>query len=92
VQIWVTSNIVLEGGDEETKGGTSNMNGHVHPIPHPPPPHTHSDIVPRPRGRWMYTSRRWDWKEVGVKCVLPAGIVHFIMAWLGEMRREWAGC
>ena len=93
VQIWVT----LKGGDEETKDGTSNMNGHVHSIPHPPF-HTDSDIVPsphpqttriqsrpRPRGRWMYTSRRWDWKEVGVKCLLPAGIVYF-MAWLGELR------
>ncbi|KAF8630556.1 hypothetical protein AX17_005368 [Amanita inopinata Kibby_2008] len=42
-------------------------------------------------GRWG--GRRWDWKEVGVKCMLPAGIMYFVMAWAEQLRREWeAGC
>jgi len=36
--------------------------------------------------------RRWDWREVSTKCVLPAGILYFVMAWAGEMRRELGGC
>ena len=73
----------------------ANMNGHVHPVPHPPstqitypPPHSQTVRIqprPRPRGRWVHTPRSWDRKEVGVKCVLPAGIVYFTV-WLGEMR------
>jgi len=60
VQIWVTSNIVLEG-DEETKGGTSNMNGDVHPVPHPPPSsHTLSDIVPAPHSQTMRIQPPWE--------------------------------
>ena len=38
-------------------------------------------------GKWG--GRRWDWKEVGVKCVLPAGVVYFVMAWADQLRREW---
>ncbi|PFH44917.1 hypothetical protein AMATHDRAFT_72117 [Amanita thiersii Skay4041] len=42
-------------------------------------------------GRWG--GRRWDWKEVGVKCMLPAGIMYFVMAWAEQIRREWeVGC
>ena len=55
-------------------------------------PHAHAHQGPRSRRKFKWnTSRRWDWKEVGIKCVLPAGMVYFVMAWLGEMRREW-GC
>ncbi|KAF8874521.1 N-glycosylation protein-domain-containing protein [Gymnopilus junonius] len=39
-------------------------------------------------GKWG--GRRWDWKEVSVKCMLPAGIVYFMMAWAEQLRREWA--
>ena len=39
-------------------------------------------------GKWG--GRRWDWREVGVKCVLPCGVVDFIMAWAEELRRELA--
>ncbi|KAF8152251.1 N-glycosylation protein-domain-containing protein [Crassisporium funariophilum] len=39
-------------------------------------------------GKWG--GRRWDWKEVGVKCVLPAGVVYVIMAWAEQLRREWS--
>ncbi len=41
-------------------------------------------------GKWG--GRRWDWREVGVKCVLPAGIVYVVMAWAEALRREWRGC
>lgn len=53
-------------------------------------PHLRSHQGPRPRRKFKWnSSRRWDWKEVGMKCVLPGGMVYFVMAWLGEMRREW---
>ncbi|KAG6900089.1 hypothetical protein C0993_002937 [Termitomyces sp. T159_Od127] len=45
--------------------------------------------------RWgggAWGGRRWDWKEVGVKCVLPAGIVYFVMAWAEQLRREFSRC
>ncbi|KAF9530117.1 N-glycosylation protein-domain-containing protein [Crepidotus variabilis] len=48
-------------------------------------------------GKWG--GRRWDWKDVGLKCVLPAGVLYFVMALVGEVRREFlevsisgAGC
>ncbi|KAG5650427.1 hypothetical protein H0H81_012318 [Sphagnurus paluster] len=41
-------------------------------------------------GKWG--GRRWDWKEVSIKCVLPAGIVYFIMAWAEQLRREFSSC
>ena len=44
----------------------------------------------KPRFKWASTERRWDWKDVSLKCVLPAGILYFVMAWVGEFRREWA--
>lgn len=39
-------------------------------------------------GKWG--GRRWDWKEVSLKCVLPAGVLYFIMAWAEQLRREWS--
>jgi len=33
--------------------------------------------------------RRWDWKEVCVKCVLPTGLAYLIMAWAEVGRREY---
>lgn len=42
------------------------------------------------REEWMkLRRRRWDWGEVGRKCVLPAGIVYFVMAWTEMLRKEW---
>ncbi|KAF8627952.1 hypothetical protein AX15_004164 [Amanita polypyramis BW_CC] len=38
-------------------------------------------------GRWG--GRRWDWKEVSLKCMLPAGIMYFVTAWAEQLRREW---
>jgi hypothetical protein len=39
-------------------------------------------------GKWG--GRRWNWKEVGLECVLPAGVLYFIMAWAEQLRREWS--
>ncbi|KAI5116908.1 hypothetical protein M0805_000803 [Coniferiporia weirii] len=35
--------------------------------------------------------RRWDWAEVIVKCVLPAGLMYFITAWAMMLRDELRG-
>jgi len=40
-------------------------------------------------GWWKWGGRRWDWGEVGVQCMLPAGMVYFVMAWAGALRREF---
>jgi len=80
IQLWVTSNIG------------------------PAPPPAVISAVPSPtslrrsvlasaggmRDEWMrLRRRRWDWGEVGRKCVLPAGIVYFVMAWMDLLRKEW---
>ncbi|KAL1700630.1 hypothetical protein EV121DRAFT_283254 [Schizophyllum commune] len=41
-------------------------------------------------GQWG--GRRWDWREVGLKCMFPAGVLYFVMAWAEQLRREFAGC
>jgi hypothetical protein len=32
--------------------------------------------------------RKWDWWEIGWKCVAPAAVLHFIMAWALLLRIE----
>jgi len=84
VQIWVTSNLWWDGGGGPDSGegeeGGSDSGGD-------------SKGAPR-RGYWKrwggkWGGRRWDWKEVSIKCVLPAGIMYFVMAWAEQLRREW---
>ncbi|KAL1674301.1 hypothetical protein EV122DRAFT_293557 [Schizophyllum commune] len=41
-------------------------------------------------GQWG--GRRWDWREVGLKCMFPAGVLYFVMAWAEQLRREFSGC
>ena len=42
------------------------------------------------RDEWIrLRRRRWDWNEVNRKCVLPAGVIYFIMAWAYMLRSEW---
>lgn len=36
--------------------------------------------------KWV--PRRWDWPLVIRTCAVPAAIVYFVMAWVGELRRE----
>lgn len=68
------------------------------------PPHLQEDKkdrvgVGRVGGKWKprfgggkWGGRRWDWGEVGVKCMFPAGCVYFVMAWADMIRREVSGC
>ena len=79
VQIWVTSNLWLppqEDKKERDGFGRERVERRW-----------------KPRfggGKWG--GRRWDWGEVGVKCMLPAGCVYFMMAWAEMIRREVSGC
>ncbi|KAH9929203.1 N-glycosylation protein-domain-containing protein [Fomitopsis serialis] len=81
IQLWVTSNIG--------------------PAP-APPPRPSQPPSPSPLRRSLVASasgmreewiklrrRRWDWNEVIRKCVLPAGVIYFVMAWADMLRREW---
>lgn len=33
--------------------------------------------------------RWWDWREVGLKCALPAAVLYFIMSWALLLSREF---
>ena len=78
VQMWVTSNLWWER-DAGANAGSA-------PAP---------AASERRRGwrRWggggAWGGRRWDWREVGVQCALPAGIVYVVTAWAEQLRREW---
>ncbi|KAJ7186956.1 N-glycosylation protein-domain-containing protein [Mycena filopes] len=89
VQIWVTSNLwwePRERGEREGNGnGAVNGNGGG------------SGGKTGPAGGWRrfggrWGGRRWDWRAVAVQCMLPAGVLYFVMAWAEQLRREWAGC
>ncbi|TFK59621.1 hypothetical protein BDN72DRAFT_944165, partial [Pluteus cervinus] len=82
IQIWVTSNLWWEPRDVGDKKGSNNAIG----ITEPPK----GGYWRRFGGRWG--GRRWDWKEVALKCALPAGLVYFCMAWADQLRREWSDC
>ncbi len=43
------------------------------------------------RGEGRLGPRRWDWGEVGRKCVLPAGFLYFITTWLLLLKGELLG-
>jgi len=43
------------------------------------------------RGEGRLGPRRWDWGEVGRKCVLPAGFLYFITTWLLLLKGEIFG-
>ncbi|KAN0087741.1 hypothetical protein V8E55_006362 [Tylopilus felleus] len=81
IQIWVTSNLLLS-----TSSGTR-----THPT---------SAVPDRPRPRRSIggeetrklTGRKWDWGIVARKCMLPAGCLYVVMAWIGAWRREARGC
>jgi hypothetical protein len=88
VQIWVTSNLWWEtspgaGGIGGQQGGPDVGTG---------------EGEEKKGGYWKrwgggkWGRRRWDWTEVGIKCVLPAGVVYCVMAWAQVLRQEWNGC
>lgn len=88
-QIWVTSNLWWDSGsgsDAPPSRKPSVVN-----LPEATKTDLDGERGPRWRGgRWG--GRRWDWNEVVWKCMLPAGVLYCITAWVGEVRREWEGC
>jgi hypothetical protein len=107
VQIWVTSNLWWEGRNGSgvsipvtsvsgvgTGGSTagSSAGGLGRKV------EGTREREEKRRGYWRrwgggkWGGRRWDWSEVGVQCMLPAGLVYFVMAWAEALRREFGGC
>ncbi|KAJ7079359.1 N-glycosylation protein-domain-containing protein [Mycena crocata] len=81
VQIWVTSNLWWEPREASPNGTAAQNNGSAQGA---------TGGWRRFGGRWG--GRRWDWREVGLQCLLPAGVLYFVMAWAEQLRREWADC
>ncbi|KAI9462199.1 hypothetical protein HD554DRAFT_1453456 [Boletus coccyginus] len=81
IQIWVTSNLLLS----PRSGSKTNLTSAV------------PDRL-RPRRALVgeetrkLTGRKWDWGIVARVCMLPAGCLYFVMAWIGAWRREAGGC
>ncbi|KAF9267137.1 hypothetical protein L218DRAFT_856276 [Marasmius fiardii PR-910] len=93
VQIWVTSNLWWDTGSDSRpvsrKGSSANIS--VQADKKTDGEGFGDNHGPKWRGgRWG--GRRWDWNEVVWKCMLPAGVVYCVMAWVGELRRELGGC
>lgn len=88
VQIWVTSNLWWDEGEVGDEGvvGSALVAPPSGTTGHAPPKGYHKRQRRWRGGKWG--GRRWDWGEVGMKCVLPAGVCYFVMAWAGELRRE----
>ncbi|KAF7328847.1 hypothetical protein MVEN_02514200 [Mycena venus] len=106
-RIWVTSNLWWEPREASahTAGSTGNPtlkaaggsgsgaanNGATQgQQPMPPTTAVGTGGWRRFGGRWG--GRRWDWREVAVQCMLPAGVLYFVMAWAEQLRREWSEC
>jgi hypothetical protein len=77
IQIWVTSNLL-----------PSDAGTRVSAVPDRLRPHA------KLKGEETRKSvgRRWDWGVVARACMLPAGCLYFVMAWVGAWRRETWGC
>ncbi|KAF5319465.1 hypothetical protein D9619_008773 [Psilocybe cf. subviscida] len=105
VQIWVTSNLWWEkregGVKPEPAPGVENTNSPLTSSPSLANVTGHVVSAETAQGRrrayWKrwggggkWGGRRWDWKEVSIKCVLPAGILYFVMAWTELLRREFS--
>jgi len=81
IQIWVTSNLL----SSTSSGSRTNLT---------------SAILDRSRPRRALvgeetrklTGRKWDWVIVARVCMLPAGCLYFVMAWIAAWRREAGGC
>jgi len=73
VQIWVVSNLPANSASSQGLRRTTEGEG--------------KPGYWRKWNKWR-RRRRWDWREVSIKCVLPAGVLYFVMAWAGELRRE----
>ncbi|KAJ7086399.1 hypothetical protein B0H15DRAFT_986517 [Mycena belliarum] len=81
VQIWVTSNLWWEPRDAGAGAGAGVGAARTA---------AGGGGWRRFGGRWG--GRRWDWREVALQCMLPAGVLYFVMAWAEQLRREWSDC
>ncbi|KAF7361446.1 hypothetical protein MSAN_01177700 [Mycena sanguinolenta] len=94
VQIWVTSNLWWEQREGASLASSSTAAGkggtNTAAQTSAPPTGAGTGGWRRFGGRWG--GRRWDWREVAVQCMLPAGVLYFVMAWAEQLRREWSGC
>ncbi|KAJ7218554.1 N-glycosylation protein-domain-containing protein [Mycena pura] len=97
VQMWVTSNVWRETQTRDA-GGPGPGLGALSAIGAGAGVGTHG--WRRIGGRWggwrriggRWGGRRWDWGDVGFQCMLPAGLLYFVMAWAEQLRREWSTC
>ncbi|KAJ7280182.1 N-glycosylation protein-domain-containing protein [Mycena rebaudengoi] len=94
VQIWVTSNLWWEpreaassNSNTNTNTNSSTNNNNNNNSGGGGGSATSAGGWRRFGGRW--SGRRWDWREVSMKCMLPAGVLYFVMAWAEQLRREW---
>ncbi|KAH7885083.1 hypothetical protein F5I97DRAFT_1810335 [Phlebopus sp. FC_14] len=85
IQIWVTSNLLPSSS---SSSGISVMVHSALPDRLKPRPKKASigEDMRKPSGR------RWNWVVVGRACILPAGCLYLVMAWIGVWRREVGGC
>ncbi|KAG8214737.1 hypothetical protein J3R82DRAFT_9826 [Butyriboletus roseoflavus] len=81
IQIWVTSNLLLSA----SSGSRINLSCAV-------PDRLRSRRVAAGEETRKLTGRKWDWGVVARVCMLPAGCLYFVMAWIGAWRREVGGC
>ncbi|OAX32189.1 hypothetical protein K503DRAFT_702421 [Rhizopogon vinicolor AM-OR11-026] len=77
IQIWVTSNLL-----------PSDAGTRVSAVPDRLRPH----VKLKGEETRKLVGRRWDWGVVARVCMLPAGCLYFVMAWVGAWRRETWGC
>ncbi|KAG1787366.1 uncharacterized protein HD556DRAFT_1409769 [Suillus plorans] len=77
IQIWVTSNLL-----------PSDTGTRVSAVPDRLRPH----VKLKGEETRKLAGRRWDWCVVAKVCMLPAGCLYFVMAWIGAWRREAWDC
>ncbi|KAJ7207899.1 N-glycosylation protein-domain-containing protein [Mycena pura] len=95
VQIWVTSNLWWETQTRDAAGpgsgpGAGAVSANGGGASGGAGAGTGTRGWRRIGGRWG--GRRWDWRDVGFQCMLPAGLLYFVMAWAEQLRREWSTC
>jgi len=89
IQIWVVSNLPTSSlNNASTADAREREKRRAEGIK---PFRGYGSVYWKKWNKWR-RKRRWDWREVSTKCALPAGILYFVMAWAGEIRRELGGC
>lgn len=77
IQIWVTSNLLPSDTDTRVSAVPDRLRPHVK--------------IKGEETRKL-VGRQWDWRIVAKVCMLPAGCLYFVMAWIGAWRRETWDC